>query len=74
MSFYHVYFYNNTVYGPNHVRLGGVYDNFEDALDRLQYLIPDLQKNINKTVSNGKRIKQIEKIVVKERCINVRSG
>ena len=55
--FYGVYYYNNEMspYSTN-VYMGGFYENLDDAVKRLQEIIPNYQKNYQNSVSNKYRV------------------
>ena len=55
--FYGVYYYNNefSPYSTN-VYMAGFYENLDDAIKRLQEIIPNYKKNYRNSVSNKYRV------------------
>ena len=54
--FYAVYYYHITLYSNPTIYLAGFYKNIDDAINRIDKIVPNYEDHINNTVTNKKTI------------------
>lgn len=54
--FYGVYYYDISLYYPTQVKIAGYYESLDEAIARLNFVIPSFKKCYKNTVNNMYRV------------------